>query len=83
MPKNQYLSYEKIKKHAIGKYESGKGEMVEVVCYHNLLYWVCPNPNDKSRSEQIDESYGQGYYVTKETLKIPKSVFDDQENWNS
>lgn len=77
--KSEYLSYEKIKKHAT----TGNSDTVTVKCYFNGLYWACPNPKDERRSKGMEDSYNQGYFIMCETIKIPSNVYDDQTNWNS
>jgi hypothetical protein len=54
-----------------------------VTCYDTAIYKVCPNPEDIERSESIEKSFEQGYYINKEAYSLTKEQFEDPEFWNS
>lgn len=43
---------------------------VEVRCYFNGIYHVCPDPRDKERCDTIRNQYNLGYYITWESVRI-------------
>ena len=47
---------------AKGVYLCSNGERakVKVRCFYNGLFWACPNPEDKRRSEGIQRNYEEG-----------------------
>jgi len=81
---SEYLNYKKIKK--LFKKECASDEKscpIRVICYHNGLWWVCPNPRDTKRCENIKESYNKGYFIDYEYIPVSKKAFCDDNNWNS
>lgn len=56
---------------------------VRVTCYDRGLWWVCPNPFDKYRTEPAEEQYNRGMYVKKSFFCVSKAFFNEVDNWNS
>ncbi len=49
---------------------SKKGKPVEVRCYSNGLWFVCPDPRDEKRCQAARAQYEQGHYFSYETLYL-------------
>jgi hypothetical protein len=43
---------------------------VEVKCYTNGLWWVCPDPRDKQRCASVHAQYSSGYLISYETVRL-------------
>ncbi|CAH6421023.1 Hypothetical protein KVN_LOCUS105 [uncultured virus] len=68
---SEYLNYENIKK------LNDSNNQIEINCYFNGLYWICPNPLDNSRNNAFNN------YKISEIIRISEKDFNNQENWNS
>jgi|SRR6185437_5622981 len=55
----------------------------EVTCYFNLRWWVCPNPQDVDRSQNLRKQYSEGWYVEFKKFCLTSEQFRDKDNWNS
>lgn len=74
---DEYLSYERIK-----ELHNPKGD-VEVKCYTNGLWWVCPNPKDPERAKGVEYSYRKGLFISFKMIRLSQKDFDNEDNWNS
>jgi hypothetical protein len=77
MSKNQYLNYSKISKLSV---EDGT---IDVTCYHNGMYWMCPNPFTQNRAKFFKDEYEKGKYMSVVSFRLKETDFYDQENWDS
>lgn len=57
-----------------------KGAMT---CFHNGIYWVCPNPNDKELFAKIDRNFDDGHFIESRTIKVPEEEWNDEDRWSS
>ena len=55
----------------------------KIKCYFNGLWYVCPNPKDKSRSESLQKQYENGVYINQKNYYISQEDFSNSDNWNS
>lgn len=55
---------------------------VKVSCYYNGIYSVCPNPENKELSKEIDDQYNQGRFITWHAYYVPRKEFDNDSSWN-
>jgi hypothetical protein len=52
-----------------------------VICYDNLSYKICPNPDNIQRSESLKKQMKEGYYVSAKTYFLTQDQFDDPNFW--
>ena len=55
---------------------------IEINCYSNGIYWVCPNTKDLELSKEIEEQFQKGMYITKKEIYIKMEGFYNEDNWN-
>lgn len=58
-------------------------DKIDVICYSNGLWEVCPDPKDKATVENIYGQYKQGAYLSYIKMRISYDEYNDNENWNN
>jgi hypothetical protein len=79
---NKHPGYQYVNPQKCQKLDDPKNP-VEVKCYDNGLWQVCPNPRDKERSEALCTQYNRGVYISFLTCRMSEQQFGDRKNWNS
>ncbi len=50
---------------------------IEVKCYSNGLWWVCPDPRNPDRCAAANKQYSIGMYITYETIRITQQQLEE------
>jgi hypothetical protein len=58
-------------------------DSIEVTCFFNGLWHVCPDPMDKETMKDLYQQYNSGRYLTFQKFSISESEYNDRENWNN
>ncbi len=53
-----------------------QGAPVQVKCYTNGLWWVCPDPRDTERCSQAEKLYSSGHYINYEIVCITQQQLE-------
>jgi len=55
----------------------------KVMTFYNGRFWVCSNPIiDPETVKDLEKRYSAGYFINKETLRIPTVLMTNQRFWN-
>jgi len=53
-----------------------------VTIYNSGIDKVCPNPNNRTKCESIEDQYNIGIYVSKQQYILTKEQLEDSKFWN-
>lgn len=67
----EYLNQEKLEK------LHNKNNEIQIRCYHNGAWYVCPNPQDKNRRDGLKQQYEAGKYIFFDDYYISSDQFTD------
>ena len=79
MSRREYLRIDKVEKN---DQTSSCKTCVPIRCYHNGLYWVCPNPKDERRSTSLNKQYQEGKYIQYTDFFLTINEFNNDANWD-
>ena len=61
----RYLNFLDVASHSTNEIMDHK-----VVCYNNLVYWVCPNPENTNLVKEMERQYNFGLFVEKRIFSL-------------
>ena len=78
----RYLQYGNVKEQLTS--ERKNADDVEIVVYSigGIMRQTIPNPNNKSASEGVRQTYDSGFFTQRDKMFCAKAAFDDEKNWS-
>jgi len=80
MSAHRYLQYPSVQKFLTA--EAVRADDVKIVVYDSVLYKVIPNPLNTDVADACKHTWDSGMYFARTHMYCPKSVFDDDANWD-